>query len=97
MHAAEIHPITTVPDARAYLVSLDKAFSFLQTLPQWPPRPRVHLPTTDLPRLAEYALGVHLHDDEIVRIVFNPLHVAAAEQIAGDIQDLAEVGVNLPK
>jgi hypothetical protein len=95
LYAARRCPDAAVPDAMAYLVSRDSAFSYLQTLPQWPPRPRVHLWTTDLPRLAEFALGVRLHDDEIVGIVFNPLHVAAAEQIGGGIHELAKVGVDL--
>ena len=78
-----------------YLVSSDATFTFIQRLPEWGKRPRVHLRTRDLPRLTEFALGRRLNDDELVRIVFSPINMAAAEQMSDQIQRLARVGVDL--
>lgn len=87
----------TTGGAGAYLVSSDSAFDYIQKLPEWNNRPRVHLRTSCVPELADLTCGAKLTDDEIVRAVFNPVHVAAAEQLRIPLLDLIKVGVDLHK
>ncbi len=82
---------------KGYLVSSDRVFPFLQRLSEWGPRPRIYLPTDSLAGLAEFICGLRLDADQIVRILFNPVHVAAAEQLKEPLLQLARAGVDLRK
>jgi hypothetical protein len=95
LHVARYAPDRSVPDAQGYLVSLDAAFTYMQRLEAWGNRPKVHIYTDHIMELAELASGVRLRDEDIVRLVFNPIHIAAAEQVADGIHELAKAGVDL--
>lgn len=82
---------------KAYLVSSDRAFMFLQRSPEWGNRPRIYLQTGAIAQLAEFVCGLRLDADQIVRAVFNPVHIAAAEQLQEPLLELARVGVDLRK
>lgn len=81
--------------ARGYLVSEDRAFFKAEQHERWAPRGRVAVLTRALPQLAEFACGAKLADDEVVRLLFEPAVVAAAESVGSEIDTLTALGVNL--
>jgi len=82
-------------DAQAYLVSADRAFEYLQSQPEWSPRDRVYLKTECLPELAEFVCGVRLKDEDVVKLLFHPVHVAAAQSLEKPLEELMQAGVDL--
>jgi hypothetical protein len=81
--------------ASGYIVTADRAFQIVEISEYWKPRPSVVLNTTALTSLAAFVCGTRLDDDEIVRLLFHPLTIAAADEISPQIGILAAVGVDL--
>lgn len=81
--------------ANGYVISTDGAFQMMQKHDAWGKRPRMHIHTQMIPTLAEMVCGIRLPDDLIVSIVFNPLHIAAADMMKDDLAPLIKVGVSL--
>lgn len=81
--------------ARGYVVSSDSAFTAMQNSQYWPGRGKIHLRSSSIPALAELLCGIRIPDDALVRVVFDPVHVAAAEFMKDDLQPLVEAGIIL--
>ncbi len=82
-------------NARGYLVSEDRSFVAMESHPNWSPRPCVVMPTHVIPELAQFVCGVRISDEDVVRLLFDPLIVAAAELISEEIGTLTSIGVDL--
>lgn len=81
--------------SRGYLATEDRAFSIIETLPGWGERPSIKMYTRSLPELANFICGTNVSDDDVIRLLFDPVSIAAADQIAPDITILASIGVDL--
>lgn len=81
--------------AKGYLASDDSAFHRIQLQPAWGQRPKVHIFARAIPELAEFICGKLIPDDEMVRLLFDPIVTAAAHLMEKEIQILASAGINL--
>jgi len=78
-----------------YLATEDRAFFKVEQHQQWSNRRRVTVLTRALPQLADFACGAQLADDDLVRLLYEPAVVAAAQSLAVEIDTLTALGVNL--
>lgn len=97
LHLATYATDSSPPRATGYIVSEDRAFERMQRHEAWSPRPRVHLWTRALPQLAEVMCGARVSDEDLVRLLFEPVTSAAAHLLDREIGELTAVGVNLSK
>ena len=95
MHVA-LHEGSGGGDAsRGYLATEDRAFFKVEQHEQWSNRQRVAVLTRALPQLADFVCGAQLADDDLVRLLYEPAVVAAAQSLAEEIDTLTALGVNL--
>jgi len=95
MHVATRSDDSAAAKARGYLVSEDRGFLRVQEHPNWAGRPQVLVFTRVIPELAEFVCGTSIHDDVVVRLLFNPAISAAASMMSVEIEELTELGVSL--
>lgn len=81
--------------AYGYLASEDLGFDRMERSSHWSDRPRVLVLTRMIPELAEFACGARIPEDQIVRLLFNPVIVAAAHLMKDEIESLAQAGIDL--
>ncbi len=81
--------------ATGYIASRDSAFEKMERHRAWKPRPRVHLPTLALTNLAEVVCAAIAPDDQIVRLLFEPVTAAVAAELESEIGLLTSYGVDL--
>ena len=80
---------------RGYLTSADQAFRLIERQDAWRPRQPVHIWTRALPEMAAFACATTLADDEAVAFLFNPVTIAAANEMVAEIGMLTSIGVDL--
>ncbi len=85
----------TGTSARGYVASDDGAFRRFESHPAWGRRPKVHVFTKALPEIAEFVCGKIIDDDTLVRVLFHPVTAAAAEAVAGPIDECTKAGIDL--
>ena len=78
--------------ARGYLVTEDYGLFKVENSEAWRPRPKVATMTSTLPFLAEFVCGARLDDNDVVRLVFEPITVATAQLLKPEIDWLTEAG-----
>ena len=78
-----------------YLATEDRAFFKAEQHDRWGQRARVSVLTRSVPQLADFACGAQLQDEEVVRLLYEPVLTAAAESLAVEIDTLTGLGVNL--
>lgn len=78
-----------------YLVSEDRAFRKYERHASWRGRARVHVFRSALPQLAGMVCGKGIDDAALVRLVFNPVAVTAANLMKDEIDVLGRAGVDL--
>lgn len=83
--------------AFGYLASIDRGFERMERSRRWEPRPKVLVDTRVVPELAEFACGARLAEDELVRLLFDPVIVAAAHLMRREIESLSRGGVDLSR
>lgn len=80
---------------RGYLISEDGMFSLIERHPSWRDRGTVHVRTRALPQLASLITGDPVDDYDLVRLLFDPVIAAAADQMKDEISLLTRIGVDL--
>ncbi len=80
---------------RGYVVTTDSLFRFIEAQGEWGGRPSVAIPTLSLPQLASFICGSPLDDSSAVELLFHDVSVAAANEMADEIVQLAAIGVDL--
>lgn len=95
LNLAERVNATIDAQSRGYLATEDRAYAFIERSPGWGERPSIRISTRALPQLANFICGSDISDDDVVRLLFDPISVAAAEQMAPDISVLTSIGVDL--
>jgi hypothetical protein len=83
--------------AYGYLASEDLGFDRMEKSKNWGGRPRVLVLTRTIPELAEFACGATIPEDQIVRLLFNPIIVAAAHLMKDEIESLSRAGIDLSR
>jgi hypothetical protein len=92
--AAKQDPTVGAP-ATGYLASEDRAFGLIESHATWRPRPKVWIRTRTVPELASFVCAAEVGDDDLVRLLFDPIVVAAAEHLGAEISFLASIGVDM--
>ncbi|MDI9272283.1 hypothetical protein [Stenotrophomonas sp. PFBMAA-4] len=82
-------------NVRAYVVSSDGLFRFLERQEEWKGRTTVSLATLALPQLVSFVAGTTLDDLSAVDFLFHDLTVLAASEMSEEIEALAAIGVDL--
>lgn len=95
LNLAEKVKATVDAQSRGYLATEDRAYASIEKSPSWGERPSIRISTRAVPELANFICGSAISDDDVVRLLFDPVSVAAAEQIAPDISILTSIGVDL--
>lgn len=81
--------------AKGYVASSDRAFRLIEAATNWKPRKPVHLWTSALPELSFFSCGGTLAPQDTVELLFNPVTIAAADQMGSQINLLTSIGVDL--
>jgi len=95
LNLAEKMKETVDAQSRGYLATEDRAFRIIEKCPGWGERPSIRIATRALPELTNFICGTNLSDDEAIRLLFDPVSIAAADQMAPEIAILASIGVDL--
>lgn len=95
LHLADHAPEEGIMSPGGYLASEDRAFFKAERHPAWGQRRRVAVLTRSLTQLADFACGAQLADDEVVRLLYEPILAAAAESLSLEIDTLTTLGINL--
>lgn len=82
-------------NAKGYLATEDRGFFKAEYSAEWGQRARVAVLTRAIPQLADFACGSQLADDDVVRLLYEPVLAAAAESLSAEIDTLTALGVNL--
>jgi hypothetical protein len=84
-------------ESKGYLASEDNAFAKAEKHECWGEREKILIFTSALPEFTEFVCGDIFDDDQIVRLLFDPVLTAAAQLICDEIDVLTSVGVDLHK
>ncbi len=84
-----------VSEPIGYFVSGDWRLRKVESMPLWHGKAKVWQPSAALPELAALIAGFEVSDDGLVRLLFNPVLVAAAETMRGELEALVRVGVSM--
>jgi len=95
MHLATQGGTGSGRDGGGYLATEDRAFFKAERHDRWGQRARVAVLTRAIPQLADFACGAQLQDEDIVRLLYEPVLTAAAASLAVEIDTLTALGVNL--
>lgn len=95
LNLAEKIKATVDAPSRGYLATEDRAFAHIEKSPSWGERPSIRISTRSIPELANFICGSDISDDDVVRLLFDPVLVAAADQMTADISILTSIGVDL--
>lgn len=95
MHLAKVSDKGHSEIAKGYLVSEDRGFVKMENSAEWRGRPKVQVFTRALPEMAEFITGDLCDDEQIVKLLFDPIVSASAYMIGDEIQTLTMMGVDL--
>ncbi len=95
VNASERVDTAVAGKVRAYVVSSDSLYRFLERQEEWKGRATVSLATLALPQLVSFVAGTTLDDLSAVDFLFHDLTVLAASEMSGEIEALAAIGVDL--